>query len=139
MKRRPPRSTRTNKPFPNTTLFRSRARLGREQEHITRRLGVHRGGTHLRNVVHLAQQGQRHRLVEKSVGGACLEKQLVEALGGNFHGFAFNGSNGSINGEDQTALMRRRASTPVNVFRSEERRVGKECVRTCRSRWWPDH
>src|SRR3546814_13847250 len=21
--------------------------------------------------------------------------------------------------------------------RSEERRVGKECVRTCRSRWWP--
>src|SRR3546814_20286600 len=23
--------------------------------------------------------------------------------------------------------------------RSEERRVGKECVRTCRSRWWPTH
>src|SRR3546814_12038217 len=21
---------------------------------------------------------------------------------------------------------------------SEERRVGQECVRTCRSRWWPD-
>src|SRR3546814_20016552 len=25
------------------------------------------------------------------------------------------------------------------VRRSEQRRVGKECVRTCRSRWWPDH
>src|SRR3546814_16328342 len=24
-------------------------------------------------------------------------------------------------------------------FRSEERRVGKECVRTCRARWWPYH
>src|SRR3546814_13090241 len=24
-------------------------------------------------------------------------------------------------------------------FRSEERRVGKECVRTCRSRWSPFH
>src|SRR3546814_359272 len=24
-----------------------------------------------------------------------------------------------------------------NVLRSEERRVGKESVRTCRSRWWP--
>src|SRR3546814_11283607 len=24
-------------------------------------------------------------------------------------------------------------------FRSEERRVGKECVRTCRSRWSPYH
>src|SRR3546814_7987358 len=25
------------------------------------------------------------------------------------------------------------------VIRSEERRVGKECVRTCSSRWWPYH
>src|SRR3546814_9540288 len=26
----------------------------------------------------------------------------------------------------------------VSTYRSEERRVGKECVRTCRSRWSPD-
>src|SRR3546814_11694255 len=25
------------------------------------------------------------------------------------------------------------------LARSEERRVGKECVSTCRSRWWPYH
>src|SRR6056297_4216990 len=25
------------------------------------------------------------------------------------------------------------------AYRSEERRVGKECVSTCRSRWWPYH
>src|SRR3546814_12476111 len=25
------------------------------------------------------------------------------------------------------------------AHRSEERRVGKECVSTFRSRWWPDH
>src|SRR3546814_20614895 len=25
------------------------------------------------------------------------------------------------------------------AVRSEERRVGKECVGTCRSRWWPYH
>src|SRR3546814_10417829 len=34
-------------------------------------------------------------------------------------------------------------STPLSellsVLRSEERRVGKECVSTCRSRWSPDH
>src|SRR3546814_18377385 len=24
-----------------------------------------------------------------------------------------------------------------SILRSEERRVGKECVSTCRSRWWP--
>src|SRR3546814_14440026 len=29
--------------------------------------------------------------------------------------------------------------TPVDYFRSEERRVGKECVSTCRSRWSPYH
>src|SRR3546814_4924103 len=27
----------------------------------------------------------------------------------------------------------------VHEFRSEERRVGKECVSTCRSRWSPYH
>src|SRR3546814_15750556 len=27
----------------------------------------------------------------------------------------------------------------VREFRSEERRVGNECVRTCRSRWSADH
>src|SRR3546814_7627956 len=28
---------------------------------------------------------------------------------------------------------------PLSLDRSEERRVGKECVSTCRSRWAPDH
>src|SRR3546814_12051559 len=28
---------------------------------------------------------------------------------------------------------------PAELVRSEERRVGKECVRTCRSRWSPLH
>src|SRR3546814_9421316 len=28
---------------------------------------------------------------------------------------------------------------PPAAIRSEERRVGKECVSTCRSRWSPDH
>src|SRR3546814_16655470 len=27
----------------------------------------------------------------------------------------------------------------ASEYRSEERRVGKECVGTCRSRWSPDH
>src|SRR3546814_15587597 len=28
---------------------------------------------------------------------------------------------------------------PHSVARTAERRVGKECVSTCRSRWWPYH
>src|SRR3546814_15980945 len=31
------------------------------------------------------------------------------------------------------------STTPWAALRSEERRVGKECVSTCRSRWWQDH
>src|SRR3546814_5252419 len=33
----------------------------------------------------------------------------------------------------------RMASRSASVPRSEERRVGKECVSTCRSRWSPYH
>ena len=29
--------------------------------------------------------------------------------------------------------------TPEDIDRSEERRVGKECLRLCRSRWSPYH
>src|SRR3546814_12997305 len=32
-----------------------------------------------------------------------------------------------------------RCASPEARERSEERRVGKECVSTCRSRWWPYH
>src|SRR3546814_4512935 len=32
-----------------------------------------------------------------------------------------------------------RQRDPVESGRSEERRVGKECVSTCRSRWSPNH
>src|SRR3546814_18933873 len=31
------------------------------------------------------------------------------------------------------------ANAVIHLARSEERRVGKECVRTCRSRWSPFH
>src|SRR3546814_12383038 len=37
----------------------------------------------------------------------------------------------------QVSARMRSALRPGDV-RSEERRVGKECVRTCRSRWSPD-
>src|SRR3546814_10992215 len=37
----------------------------------------------------------------------------------------------------QDAFVKVPASIPFEVSRSEERRVGKECVSTCRSRWSP--
>src|SRR3546814_19947599 len=39
---------------------------------------------------------------------------------------------------DQGFVARRRLHFEEVLVRSEERRVGKECVSTCRSRWSPD-
>src|SRR3546814_14009455 len=36
-------------------------------------------------------------------------------------------------------LQTNKAKEAARLVRSEERRVGKECVSTCRSRWSPDH
>src|SRR3546814_1410021 len=33
----------------------------------------------------------------------------------------------------------RKIDKAMGVARAEERSVGKECVSTCRSRWWPYH
>src|SRR3546814_11886468 len=55
---------------------------------------------------------------------------LIAAIGCN-EGFRVSGSAQSV-GEHTT-------SSVVQSIRSEERRVGKECVSTCRSRWSPNH
>src|SRR3546814_19031937 len=68
-----------------------------------------------------------------------------------------------VDADDQLAALRRTLATPatrevqdlaspgrdgkgevatrdrIHTGRSEERRVGNECVSTCRSRWSPDH
>src|SRR3546814_3062271 len=49
---------------------------------------------------------------------------------------------GVIVPDDLPRLFKLRGSRQTNetpIDRSEERRVGKECVSTCRSRWSPDH
>src|SRR3546814_16889466 len=38
---------------------------------------------------------------------------------------------------DPHRIRRRLGRYEGGVGRSEERREGRECVRTCRSRWWP--
>src|SRR3546814_6440894 len=40
---------------------------------------------------------------------------------------------------EQISMLERRAMEAERDTRSEERRVGKECVSTCRSRWSPYH
>src|SRR3546814_7299600 len=42
-------------------------------------------------------------------------------------------------GDEGGRAARGLAHHTLGKDRSEERRVGKECVSTCRSRWWPCH
>src|SRR3546814_14983283 len=46
---------------------------------------------------------------------------------------AFGDVHGVVN---NAGVVRDRMFASVTEDRSEERRVGKECVRTCKSRWW---
>src|SRR3546814_14031672 len=41
--------------------------------------------------------------------------------------------------DKSTTVTTHTGGNVTGTYRSEERRVGKECVRTCRSRWPPKH
>src|SRR3546814_16333761 len=115
MIRRPPRSTRTDTLFPYTTLFRS-------LHHLT----VHRQAlagpdAHEVSFGDLADDNLDLASVAQDVGGLRLQvEQALDRLG-------------------RAGLHDARQPLGEEVIggdhRSEERRVGKECVSTCRYRW----
>src|SRR3546814_14547835 len=58
------------------------------------------------------------------------------------HGASMNGEirfQRKLSRQAFRTLMARHPAAAVVMERSEERRVGKECVSTCRSRWSPSH
>src|SRR3546814_14493830 len=70
--------------------------------------------------------------------------ELLEALGLAAEADLEMKGNHCTLGEALTHRFEITAATPRfldywTLGRSEERRVGQECVSTCRSRWWPDH
>src|SRR3546814_2002533 len=54
---------------------------------------------------------------------------------------SFNAADGVALSDAEAAVRQAEAdiAMPTSIARSEERRVGKECVSTCRSRWSPYH
>src|SRR3546814_18881349 len=113
MIRRPPRSTRTDTLFPYTTLFRSsehRDPFAPMLETITDRAIAQHAIAHRGHMIALVKLG------EAGLDARCQN----DAAGG-----------------DDFAVLQRRAE--MIAPRSDERRVGKECVSTCRSRGSPSH
>src|SRR3546814_14666811 len=110
MRRPPPRSTRTDTLFPYTALFRSRMVGIEQQGKGRRRIG---GYPHRGDIAHFVLIGDR------------ADRALRRLQDAQFDG-------GGVR-------QQRTAPAPRTKGRSEERRVGKECVSTCRSRWSAYH
>src|SRR3546814_12288478 len=74
--------------------------------------------------------------------GSMIEKKMRKNEGRGAPGAAGSGGAGAADGSESLgrlgidgSVRRKKSFSP----RSEERRVGKECVSTCRSRWSPYH
>src|SRR3546814_17771492 len=138
MRRRPPRSTRTDTPFPYATLFRSLR--GREQP-VAGEGGEAEAGLHAaERVCEFAVMVGReveivHRTgdVEIGIGIEPLDERAALMTE-----IALDLKLRLAEVVDQVRAVLQVAAE-LAVPRSEERRVGKECVSTCRSRWSPDH
>src|SRR3546814_20344313 len=123
MIRRPPRSTRTDTLCPYTTLFRSAGEGVAKPEVPFQRDGVGHVGKGRRALV-----GGDDEIGVVAVMDDDLRRvphlALDDIVGDRQQG------------ADEDAVAFRALRDPG---RSEARRVGKECVSTCRSRWSPYH
>src|SRR3546814_16642176 len=119
MIRRPPRSTRTDTLFPYTTLFRSKFVLeytGADAVMIGR---AAQGRPWIfREISHFLANGLRLPAPTYGELRNCLLDHLEDH-------YVFYGEFTGVRS--------------ARKHRSEERRGGQECVRTCRSRWSPVH
>src|SRR3546814_13392298 len=113
MIRRPPRSTRTDTLFPYTTLFRSQS-LSEEASRAEERY-----------------QRWSSEFSQFERDGYALNKNLSQEFVRYAQTAMMDPQNRHLDQSYHPGL--------VNMTRSEERRVGKECVSTCSSRWSPYH
>src|SRR3546814_15509037 len=119
MIRRPPRSTRTDTLFPYTTLFRSDPNRKKVIVSAIEHKAV------LAPAREVAREGAELVVAPVDREGRVDLDRLSKLV------------------DDQTLLVSimlvNNEMGVVQPIRSEERRVGKECVSTCRSRWSPYH
>src|SRR3546814_20820476 len=119
MIRRPPRSTRPDTLFPYTTLFRSKGEAF-ASPCLSHLLDFFVGEAGLQPIAFSAERsgwdGQKFATVDDPHGFWLSIRALSDLL--------YTADLGAV--------------STINC-RSEERRGGKECVSTCRSRWSPEH
>src|SRR3546814_20513617 len=123
MIRRPPRSTRTDTLFPYTTLFRSLHRLSLHEPRLSYQLFRSPGDS--------LDEGEP----DSSAGVPVVKRLLLRDQNTSSPFFREQHKNigrMSLVAENEATIGELRLDA---LLRSEARRVGKECVSTCRSRW----
>src|SRR3546814_12432457 len=120
MIRRPPKATRTDTLLPYTTLFRSET-IAR---HDPRKKRAGMSGQCFREAAAVPRQERQSILGD--LDQFRMDVAAVETLSPRLQCL--------LQGREDRQRARAR-----DQERSEERRVGKECVSTCRSRWSPYH
>src|SRR3546814_19680383 len=129
MIRRPPRSTRTDTLFPYTTLFRSIGGYGQLQyKNLIQRYSFNTG-----------------KWDTLDLHGDFISPRYLFSVSEPRNGISYLvGGYGSTTGDQMLYPEYYQDLYRINwnnlpAERSEERRVGKECVSTCRFRWSPNH
>src|SRR3546814_12284076 len=121
---RPPRSTRTDTLFPYTTLFRSpQCSIGRT----------------ISDRALLAARDTLKRMYspqDNNLDSFAASRQTILFPLAIIHHACYRGNLSLFR---SLILIGFSVEAESVKYRSEERRVGKECVSTCRSRWSPYH
>src|SRR3546814_13491345 len=142
-RRRPPRSTRTDTRFTYTTLCRSLSSAATEIE------SARFDADYYADQVAQGIEGAEGRLAEANTRLANAERQLATAEEVHSAWGKLAGALGLIifvlllyDAARMGHLLRRCRAIEATLpppRRSAERRVGRECVSTCRYRWAPYH
>src|SRR3546814_12435707 len=136
--RRQTSSTHTYKLFPYTPLFQSPNGLVVPFVRNTDQKGIVQLA---QETAELARKARDGKLKADEMKGGCFSISSLGGIGGSFFTPIVNAPEVAILGVSKSQIK------PVwdgkqfapRLLRPEERRVGKECVSTCRSRWGPEH
>src|SRR3546814_15215066 len=132
MIRAPPGSTRTDTLFPYTTLFRSVDVPTGLLVPVIRDCDKKSIGEIADEVARTAEKARTKGLSVAEMSGGCFSLSSLGHIGGTSFSPIINAPEVGILGITRTAER-------FVAARSEARRVGKECVRTWRSRWSPSN
>src|SRR3546814_19841954 len=133
MIRRPPRSTRTDTLFPYTTLFRSTAAHINAGVTLVNLEAVR--NTDFSEEVDRYMESNRYTITlgdQQILNAAFYQRIKYLPVDWNVHGSMFDKNWRAKNLGISNRLEKEDVERAV---RSEERRVGQECVSTCNTRW----